>query len=87
MTDNKMHEIKKANDDSGMTIHCEFCYEQLVRHRLTEFQGYIVGVAIRPTSVEYEVLPVTDESANWRNAVWVDERFLELVKRKGGQRD
>lgn len=65
-----------------MTVECKFSYEQRVRHRLNEFEGFVVGVVIRPTHVEYEVLPVTDERANWRNAVWVDERFLEEVKEK-----
>ena len=63
-----------------MTLTCKFNFEQRVRHRLNEFEGFIIGVAIRPTSIEYEVLPVTDDGANWRNAVWIDERFLKGVE-------
>lgn len=62
-----------------MTVQCKFCYEQRVRHRLNEFEGFITGIAIRPTSVQYEVLPLTDNNASWREAVWIDERFLEEV--------
>lgn len=62
-----------------MTITCKFDYEQLVRHRLNEFEGFIVGIAIRPGSIEYEVLPLTDNNANWRSSVWIHERFLEEV--------
>jgi len=62
-----------------MTVQCKFDYEQKVRHRLNEYEGYIVGVALRPSSIEYEVLPITDDGANWRNAVWIDERFLEAA--------
>ena len=60
-----------------MTLTCKFDFEQRVRHRLNEFEGSVIGIAIRPTCIEYEVLPVTDNGANWRSSVWIDERFLE----------
>lgn len=30
-----------------MTVECKFKYEQKVRHRLNEFEGFVTGVVIR----------------------------------------
>ena len=65
-----------------MTYSCKFKMEQKVKHRLNEFEGYIVGIAIRPTSIEYEVLPVTDSEANWRPQQWIDERYLVALEER-----
>ena len=65
----------------GMAVSCKFDIEQKVRHRLNEFEGFVTGIAIRASTIEYEVLPLTDTSASWRNAVWIDERYLEAVEK------
>jgi heat shock protein HspQ len=38
-----------------MNITTKFEYEQYVRHRLTGFEGYIVGVIVKPHGLSYEV--------------------------------
>jgi len=67
-----------------MTLETKFDIKQNVRHILNEFQGFVTGVAIRPGSIEYEVLPVTDDGANFRPPVWVCEEFLETVTERSG---
>jgi heat shock protein HspQ len=62
-----------------MTLESKFHYEQLVRHRLNEFQGYVISVLWKPTGIEYEVLPLTDAAAKWTEARWIPEYLLEEV--------
>jgi heat shock protein HspQ len=60
-----------------MMVSCKFELEQKVRHRLTEFEGFITGIVIRGHGVEYEVQPVTDDNANWRESKWLPEIYLQ----------
>jgi len=62
-----------------MNITTKFGYDQHVKHRLTGFEGFVVGIVVRPNSVEYEVLPFTDRESNWRSSVWIEERYLDEV--------
>ena len=55
----------------------KFALEQRVRHRLNEYEGYVIGVLFQGDCVQYEVLQITDTMANWRESVLIQERFLE----------
>ena len=65
-----------------MIIETKFDMEQKVKCRISEFAGKITGIVIRPGFIECEVQPVTDEGANHRPAVWINESYLELVHEK-----
>lgn len=51
--------------------------EEKVKHRINGFSGTVTGVAIRPSYIDYQVLPIIDSSAKWVDAIWIDERYLE----------
>ena len=61
----------------GMTISFKFALDQKVRHRLSEFEGFVVGIFLQGDCVQYEILQMTDCMASWRDSVLVQERYLE----------
>ena len=64
-----------------MIIQTKYKLNQRVRHTLNEFEGNIIGICFRHRLIEYEVLPVTDDCANWRSPVWIAEGYLENDER------
>jgi heat shock protein HspQ len=59
-----------------MFIGCKFKFGDKVRHRLNTFEGWVIGVTARPQGISYEVLPITDSNASWRDSIWIDEQWL-----------
>lgn len=62
-----------------MDIKCKYEFGAHVRQKYSEFQGFVIGVLIRPSYTEYEILPVTDGDANYRPPVWIEENLLEVI--------
>ena len=62
-----------------MTINCRFKYGQKVKHKYNEFEGFVISIHVKLSHIEYEVLPVTDAYANWRESIWIDEVLLDII--------
>ena len=70
----------KNNEGDLMNVETKYSFGQHVRHGLNGFQGHITGIMIFPTHTAYEVLPLTDSNASWRDGVWISEVHLILVE-------
>jgi hypothetical protein len=68
------------------TFTFKFDFEQRVRHRLSNFEGHVIGICVHPRpsavncTIEYLVLPTSDDPNVYYSAVWVDSTFLESAE-------